>query len=163
METHSWVCCYQGLYIEQKPDVYPSYPAAARQHLHATKAFIPLDVAKALTKDLSLIQKAVETFYTRDAIQLRVRLIAPCFGLFSLTTFVQAAHKMSRFPPHTSVLSPVRMTRAAYAQLVGQKFHPPKIFGHFKEREGTREWRWRDVGMKVVRSCVFLIFDWLLF
>ncbi|EJD04343.1 SGT1-domain-containing protein [Fomitiporia mediterranea MF3/22] len=108
-----------------------SYPAAARQHIHITKAFIPVDVAKALVKDPSLVQRAVETFYTRDAIQLR------------------AAHKMSRFPPQTSGLSPVRMTRTAYAQLVGQKFHPPKIFGQFKEREETKEWRWRDIGMKI--------------
>ncbi|KAG6866852.1 hypothetical protein C0991_008788 [Blastosporella zonata] len=44
------------------------------------------------------------------------------------------------------------MTRTAYAQLLGQKFFPPKIFGHWSEPEGTKEWRWRDVGMKIV-SC----------
>jgi hypothetical protein len=42
------------------------------------------------------------------------------------------------------------MTRTAYAQLLGQKFYPPKIFGSFKEREGTAAWRWRDTGMKLV-------------
>jgi hypothetical protein len=42
------------------------------------------------------------------------------------------------------------MTRTAYAQLVGQKFFPPKVFGQWKEVEGTPEWRWRDVGMKIV-------------
>lgn len=57
---------------------------------------------------------------------------------------------MSRFPPQTSVLTSVQMTRTAYAQLLGQKFHPPKIFGRFPEREGTKEWKWRDVGMKMV-------------
>ena len=45
----------------------------------------------------------------------------------------------------------MRMTRVAYAQLVGQKFHPPKIWGHWKEKEGTDNWRWRDIGMKLVR------------
>jgi hypothetical protein len=58
---------------------------------------------------------------------------------------------MSRFPPQPTVLTAVRMTRVAYAQLVGQKFHPPKIWGYWKEKEGTKNWRWRDVGMKVVR------------
>ncbi|THH09887.1 hypothetical protein EW145_g1723 [Phellinidium pouzarii] len=111
------------------------YPDAARQHVHITKAFLPVDIAKALTEEPSLIQRATETFYTRDAIQLR------------------AAHRMSRFPPQNPVLTPVRMTRTAYAQLVGQKFHPPKVFGQFKEREETREWRWRDVGMKI--ACGF--------
>lgn len=62
----------------------------------------------------------------------------------------QAAHRMSRFPPQPSVLRAVKMTRTAYAQLSGQKFHPPKIFGSWPEKEGTREWRWRDVGMKIV-------------
>ncbi|KAJ3849925.1 SGT1 protein-domain-containing protein [Lentinula lateritia] len=107
------------------------YPVAARQHVHVTKAYIPLDVAKALSINPSLVQKAVEAFYTRDGVQIR------------------AAHRMSRFPPHTFVLASVNMTRTAYAQLVGQKFYPPKIFGRWNEREDTREWRWRDVGMKI--------------
>ena len=58
---------------------------------------------------------------------------------------------MARFPPEPAILSSVKMTRTAYAQLVGQKFHPPKVFGRWTEREGTNEWRWRDVGMKIVR------------
>ncbi|KAJ3868424.1 SGT1 protein-domain-containing protein [Lentinula novae-zelandiae] len=107
------------------------YPVAVRQHVHVTKAYIPLDVAKALSVNRSLVQKAVEAFYTRDGVQIR------------------AAHRMSRFPPHTFVLASVNMTRTAYAQLVGQKFYPPKIFGRWNEREDTREWRWRDVGMKI--------------
>ncbi|OBZ79729.1 Protein SGT1 [Grifola frondosa] len=111
------------------------YPAAARQHVHVTKAYLPVDIAKALSVNPSLIQKPVETFYTRDALQLR------------------AAHKMSRFPPEPSILTSVKMTRTAYAQLVGQKFYPPKIFGRWQEREGTKEWRWKDIGMKI--ACGF--------
>lgn len=63
---------------------------------------------------------------------------------------MKAANRMNRFPPRPDVLTPLIMTRTAYAQLVGQKFYPPKVFGVFKEREGTKEWRWRDVGMKIV-------------
>jgi len=58
---------------------------------------------------------------------------------------------MARFPPEPSTLRTVVMTRTAYAQLIGQIFHPPKIFGHWQEHEGTPERRWRDVGMKIVR------------
>ncbi len=47
------------------------------------------------------------------------------------------------------------MTRTAYAQLVGQKFYPPKIFPRWSEAEGTSEWRWRDVGMKIVSSQLY--------
>ncbi|KAF8078293.1 SGT1 protein-domain-containing protein [Lyophyllum atratum] len=107
------------------------YPAAARNHIHRTKAYIPSDIAVALTKNPSLVQKAVESFYTRDAIQLR------------------AAHRMNRFPPNSSTLSTVKMSRTAYAQLLGQKFFPPKVFGQWQEAEGTKELRWRDVGMKI--------------
>ena len=57
---------------------------------------------------------------------------------------------MSRFLPSTCVLTSVKLTRTAYAQLVGQRFFPPKVFGQWKEVEGTPEWRWRDVGMKIV-------------
>ncbi|KAJ7129973.1 SGT1 protein-domain-containing protein [Mycena crocata] len=107
------------------------YPAAAKKHFHTTKAYVPLDIARALASDPSLIQKPVETFYTRDAIQLR------------------AAHRMARFPPQSNVLTAVKMTRTAYAQLLGQKFFPPKIFGQWKAIEGSDEWRWNDVGMKI--------------
>ncbi len=80
-----------------------------------------------------LVQKAVEAFYTRDGVQLR------------------AAHKMTRFPPDTSVLSTVHMTRTAYAQLNGQQFFPPKVFGRWTATpEGSKEWRWKDIGMKIV-------------
>jgi len=48
------------------------------------------------------------------------------------------------------------MTRTAYAQLVGQKFHAPKTFGRWEEREDTKAWRWRDVGMKIVSRLVFV-------
>ncbi|RPD63222.1 SGT1-domain-containing protein [Lentinus tigrinus ALCF2SS1-6] len=111
------------------------YPAGSRQHMHVAKAYLPVDVAKALAVNPLLVQKAVETFYTRDALQLR------------------SAQKMARFPPEPATLSSVKMTRTAYAQLVGQKFHPPKVFGRWTEREGTQEWRWRDIGMKI--ACGF--------
>ncbi|KAH9853055.1 SGT1 protein-domain-containing protein [Lenzites betulinus] len=111
------------------------YPAASRQHIHVAKAYLPADVAKALAVNPPLVQKAVEAFYTRDALQLR------------------AAQKMARFPPEPATLTTVRMTRTAYAQLVGQKFHPPKVFGRWAERDGSKEWRWKDVGMKI--ACGF--------
>ncbi|KXN83606.1 hypothetical protein AN958_01171 [Leucoagaricus sp. SymC.cos] len=107
------------------------YPTSLREHLHTTRADVPVDVAKALLANPSLVQKVVETFYTRDAIQLR------------------AAHRMLRFPPSTNVLRSVRMTRTAYAQLASQKFFPPKIFGQWKESEGSKEYKWRDIGMKI--------------
>ena len=66
---------------------------------------------------------------------------------------------MARFNPQPSVLTTVKMTRTAYAQLVGQKFHPPKIWGRWQETEGTKEWRWKDIGMKLVGSLQICSFN----
>lgn len=52
-----------------------SYPASTKSHVHVTKAHLPVDIAKVLSVYPSLVQKAVETFYTRDTIQLRVRFM----------------------------------------------------------------------------------------
>lgn len=51
------------------------YPASVESHVHVTKAYLPIDIVKSLSVYPSLVQKAVEAFYTRDAIQLRVRSI----------------------------------------------------------------------------------------
>ncbi|KAH9968828.1 SGT1 protein-domain-containing protein [Russula dissimulans] len=110
------------------------YPSSLLHHVHKAKAYLPVDISKALSVHPALVQRAAEIFYTRDAIQLR------------------AAHKMTRFPPQPYVLQTVRLTRTAYAQLVGQKFYPPKIFGRWQE-EATPQWRWRDLGMKI--ACGF--------
>ncbi|KAH7340297.1 SGT1 protein-domain-containing protein [Rhizoctonia solani] len=111
------------------------YPTALSQHIHRAKAYLPIDVARALSVDPSLVQRAAEAFYTRDGLQLR------------------AAQKMTRFPPKPDVLRMVSMTRPAYAQLAGQVFHPPKIFGVWQEPQGSLESRWRDIGMKI--ACGF--------
>ncbi|CAE6530309.1 unnamed protein product [Rhizoctonia solani] len=110
------------------------YPAALSQHIHRTKAYLPIDIARVLSVEPSLVQRAVEAFYTRDGLQLR------------------AAQKMARFPPKPDILQLVSMTRPAYAQLAGQVFHPPKVFGVWKE-QGSPESRWRDIGMKI--ACGF--------
>lgn len=59
---------------------------------------------------------------------------------------------MTHFPPAPAVLSSVLMTRAAYAQLQGQAFHPPRVFGpewHVRDEQGPDERRWRDLGVKI--------------
>jgi hypothetical protein len=60
---------------------------------------------------------------------------------------------MTHFPPTEAVLSSITLTRAAYAQLQGQVFHPPRVFGpewHIREGEALDgERRWRDLGVKI--------------
>jgi hypothetical protein len=61
-----------GSLIASETNMCRRYPAAFRRHVHFTKAYLPLDIAKALSVNPSLVQRAVEAFYTRDAAQLRV-------------------------------------------------------------------------------------------
>ncbi|KAL1407108.1 hypothetical protein Q8F55_006522 [Vanrija albida] len=109
------------------------YPDALKTHQHRTKVYLPVPIARALREAPELIQRAVEGFYVRDPAQLR------------------AAARMTHFPPSPSVLASVLMSRAAYAQLQGQVFHPPRVFGpewHVPEGDED-EHRWRDLGVKV--------------
>ncbi|KIM29098.1 hypothetical protein M408DRAFT_128073 [Serendipita vermifera MAFF 305830] len=110
------------------------YPQAARTQIHRTKAALPADVARALAGNPHLVQKAVECFYTRDALQLR------------------ATQKMTRFPPSSSSTVTVRMTRTAYAQLMGQRFNAPRVFRRPLEQT-VDEARWWDNGVKI--ACGF--------
>ncbi|WWC85946.1 uncharacterized protein L201_000816 [Kwoniella dendrophila CBS 6074] len=111
------------------------YPEGLKTHQHRTKAYLPIPIAKALKQNPELIQRAVEGFYVRDPSQLR------------------AAARMTHFPPSSSILTPITMTRAAYAQLQGQVFHPPRIFGlewHVPDNPNNEgEKRWRDLGVKI--------------
>lgn len=72
---------------------------------------------------------------------------------------IQAASRLTHFPSSPAVLAPVRMTRAAYAQLQGQVIHPSKAFGpewhvkapesHDQQEAVEKEKRWRDIGVKL--------------
>jgi hypothetical protein len=137
------------------------YPRSLREHQQRTTVWLPKEIGRALARKPELVQKAVETFYTRDPTQLRVRAMSaffPCASskpkpiggsfsiadlLFLSTLFIsfppssmlsiyKRAAKMPRFPPADAVLTQISMTRTAYAQLQGQEFWPSKAFG--------REW-----------------------
>ena len=42
------------------------------------------------------------------------------------------------------------ISRVAYAQLVGQNFHPPRVFGRWAEKESNPDWKAKNLGMKIV-------------
>ena len=79
MEEDSWVCFHLPTpsVMSLSSVLKLSYPEASRQHMHVARAYLPVDVAKALVVNPLLVQKAVETFYTRDGLQLRVRTSLP--------------------------------------------------------------------------------------
>ncbi|KNC96479.1 uncharacterized protein SPPG_08069 [Spizellomyces punctatus DAOM BR117] len=86
------------------------YPQGAKENIHRARCYIPRPVAHLLHHDPQLVASAVEAFYLRDPIAMK------------------ACYKMEKFPPTNNVMVTVRMNRTHYAQLVSQKFHPPKPF-----------------------------------
>lgn len=56
---------------------------------------------------------------------------------------------MARFPPSTSSVVTIRLTRTAYAQLMGQRFNAPRIFRR-PLNQTAEESRWWDNGVKIV-------------
>ena len=49
-------------------------PHGIKQGWHTTVAQLPLGIAELLARDETLISRAVQAFYERDALQLKVRL-----------------------------------------------------------------------------------------
>jgi hypothetical protein len=124
------------------------YPGTLKTHHQRSRAYLPVNIAKALKTDPSLGQRAVEGFYTRDAAQLRM---------------ASRATKFPPFPATSVVLSPLTLTRTAYAQLKGQVYHPPRVFGSEwrvsapeegvdvnSRSEMEREKKYRDLGVKMI-------------
>ncbi|KAF2278345.1 SGT1-domain-containing protein [Westerdykella ornata] len=87
------------------------YPAAIAENQHHATLPLPRKVAHILHTNPSYIAPAVETFYLRDPISLR--LLQPAKGDASLA-----------FPPEDFVEISVRFTKVLYAQLLGQRWVP---------------------------------------
>ncbi|KAF2197061.1 SGT1-domain-containing protein [Delitschia confertaspora ATCC 74209] len=93
-----------------------NYPAAISSNQHHATLPLPRKLAAILHTNLSYISPAVEAFYLRDPISLR--LIQPKHNPKGLT-----------FPPEDWVTVSVRFTRVLYAQLRSQEWVPPEPWG----------------------------------
>ena len=110
------------------------FPSAAMHHHHCTLAYLPRCVAQVLTANPQLIASCVNSIQSRDFVSSR------------------SGSKLVRFPPPTQassatavndasdpnddqqiVLTRVKMTRHLYAQLLYDRFFPPRQLG--------REWQ----------------------
>ncbi|KAI9598745.1 SGT1 protein-domain-containing protein, partial [Syncephalis fuscata] len=100
------------------------YPKAAQQNIHRARCIVPRPNCP-----------AVEAFYTRDPIGMK------------------ACYQMARFPPSSSVMVSIPFTRALYAQLVHQQFHPPKSFR--LPPPSSSDFKAAELGMKL--ACGFEI------
>ncbi|TPX55096.1 hypothetical protein PhCBS80983_g05595 [Powellomyces hirtus] len=115
------------------------YPGAAAKNMHNAKCYIPHKIAHILHHEPALVAPAVEAFYTRDPIAMK------------------ACYKMEQFPPTTNVMTTVRMNRPQYAQLVSQKFHPPKPFR--LPPSTAKDFKYHDLGMKLACGFEMLFAD----
>ncbi|RHZ61180.1 hypothetical protein Glove_349g126 [Diversispora epigaea] len=86
------------------------YPDKIKENIHHARCHIPRSISHILYHNPQLIAPAVEAFYTRDPIALK------------------ACQKMEKFPPSTSITATVKFTKTLYAQIIHQKFNPPKPF-----------------------------------
>ncbi|KAJ4986874.1 ecdysoneless-like protein [Stagonosporopsis vannaccii] len=89
-----------------------NYPSAISENQHHATLPLPRKAAHILHTNPSYISSAVEAFYLRDPISLR--LLQP-----------EKSKKALHFPPEDFVSVSVRFTKVLYAQLLGQHWNPP--------------------------------------
>ncbi|KAF2629886.1 SGT1-domain-containing protein [Macroventuria anomochaeta] len=89
-----------------------NYPSAVSENQHHATLPLPRKVAHILHTNPSYISSAVEAFYLRDPMSLR--LLQPEKSKTALI-----------FPPDDFVSVSVRFTKVLYAQLLGQHWNPP--------------------------------------
>ncbi|RIA99050.1 SGT1 protein [Glomus cerebriforme] len=111
------------------------FPQKIKQNIHHARCHIPRGIAHVLYQSPQLIAPAVEAFYTRDPIALK------------------ACQKMENFPPSTSLTVTVKFTKTLYAQMVSQRFYPPKPFK--LPASNSKKFKAAELGMKL--ACGFEI------
>jgi hypothetical protein len=97
-------------------DRLKGYPAAIADNQHHATLPLPRKVAHLLHLNPAYIAPAVEAFYLRDPISLR--LLQP-----------EKSKRRLCFPPEDFVQVSVRFTKVLYAQLLGQNWVPPGPWG----------------------------------
>jgi hypothetical protein len=92
-----------------------NYPAAIAENQHHATLPLPRKAAHILHANPSYISPAVEAFYLRDPISLRL-------------LYPEKSKKAQLFPPEDFVNVSVRFTKVLYAQLIGQHWVPPPLY-----------------------------------
>ncbi|KAK2003082.1 SGT1-domain-containing protein [Colletotrichum falcatum] len=116
------------------------YPDQIQKSLHHSLVTIPRRLAYVLHQSPKAIAPAVESFYLRDALDLK--------ALLSRKTDLH-------FPPKDLVTLSVKFTRVLFAQLKSQRFEPPGSWATvIREAKGDKRAR-LEMGMKL--TCGFEI------
>ncbi|KAL4200870.1 hypothetical protein AMTRI_Chr02g213290 [Amborella trichopoda] len=111
------------------------YPKKALENMHTVQCRVPLSVAQVLKHEPCLISLAVGAFYDRDIDSMKF------------------ASKMAKFLGNGEMVDvSLRMSRAMYAQLMGQNFANPKTYPMPTRSEGL-VFKGAEFGMKI--ACGF--------
>ncbi|GES93477.1 protein ecdysoneless homolog [Rhizophagus clarus] len=115
------------------------FPQKIQQNFHRARCHIPRKIAHILYQDPQLIAPAVEAFYTRDPIALK------------------ACQKMENFSPSASITVTVKFTKTLYAQMISQRFLPPKPFK--LPASTSKNFKAAELGMKLACGMEILCTD----
>ncbi|EAS36537.1 regulatory factor Sgt1 [Coccidioides immitis RS] len=123
-----------------------NYPDQITKNMHSSLATVPRTIAHLLHMKAAYVSPAVEAFYIRDPISLRVLQSNDQRPLF--------------FDPTDLVTVSVRFTKTGFAQLKSQDFDPPK---QWKPKllfdPESKEYSRAEVGMKLTCGFEMLLFD----
>eukprot|EP01027_Heterolobosea_sp_BB2_P019228 GEZU01027010.1.p1 GENE.GEZU01027010.1~~GEZU01027010.1.p1 ORF type:complete len:480 (-),score=117.29 GEZU01027010.1:375-1814(-) len=134
------------------------YPEKAMmESTHRVKCFIPTDIALILERNPQMVAHAIRAFYERDLISQKYCQTMKKFTptLVTTTTATTATENDKDKPTTTTTMAfyRVRFTRCLYAQLIQQRFHPPKPFQGIVPPPTNKNYKAYELGMKL--TCAF--------
>jgi hypothetical protein len=121
------------------------YPQAISEQFHQAILVVPRTIAHILHDKPEFVSPAIDAFYLRDAISLRV--------LSDKNT------QKLRFPPKDLVRSSIRFPKVGYAQLKGQEFNPPTYWTEELQKHDGVEFEKAYMGMKLACGFEMLLSD----
>lgn len=106
------------------------FPSAAKQHHHRTLAYLPQRIARVLAVEPQLIANCVTSIQSRDVVSCRSasRLVHFAPPLQDSVRSASSNVSVHDNDAHVALYS-VRMTRHLYAQLLYDRFFPPRQLG----------------------------------
>lgn len=122
------------------------YPMQIENSMHHSLIVIPRKLAFILRDNASYISPAIEAFYLRDPVSLRLLRDADTQKLF--------------FPPEDLVTMSVKFTRVGFAQVRSQQFIAPSQWAsHFSSEPDVQKSGRIETGMKVTCGFEMLLLD----
>lgn len=154
------------------------FPSAATSHHHRTLAYLPRRVARVLAAEPQLIANCISSIQSRDVVSSRSGSRLVHFPPPQAPTASTSTNALTTESESEIVLTRVRMTRHLYAQLLYDRFFPPRQLGpqwqaavekyrlrlHGQQSEGAsqakvedeeevqtemHQGRWHDLGAKI--------------